>query len=252
MIEGMKKYLLLLALGFSSVAYSHQVEPVSVRQRGLLAVVNMAAGRTKPNSIKTRMYVAEERHAVKLIQEKTREQYGKVVFLFREETNEANFLKTMQEMAADPELKTIDMILYAHGHNADPQFKEGAPAIGLYHPENTYSRSDELGPKVKAIANGKLRMLYSDACWGSTQSQDWLNAGFIAVAGAKLVDGNHAIDLKRFFKKWLYGETFQDSITFANKNLFGKVMDLIISGDSTKVPLGALDLTIDKTFIESN
>lgn len=248
----MTKYILFILIGFSSVSYSYQAEPVSVRQRGLLAVVNMAAGRTKPNSIKTMMYVSEESHAVKLIEEKTREQYGKVVFLFREETNEANFLKTLQEMANDPELKTIDMILYAHGHNSDPKFKEGGPAIGLYSPENTFSRSDELGPKVKAIANGKLRMLYSDACWGSTQSQDWLSAGFIAVAGARLVDGNHAIDLKRFFKKWLYGETFQNSINFANKNLFGKVMDFVVKGDSTKIPLGALDLTIDKTFTESN
>lgn len=249
----MTKYILIISIVLSSVGYAYQSEPVEVRQRGLLAVVNMAAGRTKPNSIKTRMYVSEERHAVKLIEKKTREHYGKVVFLFREETNEANFLNTLQELANDPEIKTIDMIFYAHGHNSDPQFKEGGPAIGLYHPENTYSRSDELGPKVKAIANGKLRMLYSDACWGSTQSQDWLQAGFIAVAGARLVDGNHAIDLKRFFKKWLYGETFKNSIKFANKNLFGKLMDSVISeGDSTKIPLGDLDLTIDKTFIESN
>ncbi|MBC7753846.1 MAG: hypothetical protein H7Z71_06385 [Moraxellaceae bacterium] len=246
----MIKYLLLFFTGFSTICHANQSQPIDVRERGLIAVINLAAGRGQPRSLKTKMYVAEEIQAFRLIEQKSRDHYGKVIFLFREETNEVNFLKTLETMALDPEIKTIDMILYAHGHNADPKYAEGAPALGLYNPQGHFTRSDLLGPEVKAVARGKLRMLYLESCWGTTQSQDWLNAGFLSVAGSKLVDGNHAIDLKRFLKKWLYGETFGNSINFGNKNIFGKVLDRMVKGDSTKVPLGALDLTIDQTYFD--
>ena len=249
---GMTKYLFSILMGFTSIGYGNQTEPVAIHERGLIAVVNLSAGRSQPRSIKTKIYINEELNTMNLIQQKTRDHYGKVVFLFREETNEVLFLKTMQDMAADPEIKTIDMILYAHGRDGDPKYGDGGPSLGLYHPSNIYSRSDYLGAQVKNMAQGKLRMLYMDACWGSTQSQDWLNAGFIAVAGAKLADGNRAIDLKRFFKKWLSGEPFGESISYANKNILGKILDRFVKGDSTKIPVGDLDLTIDQTYIPSN
>lgn len=243
------KYLILLIIGFSSVGYSQQSERIEVQERALIAVVNMAAGREKPNSIRTNMYEREERHAIQMIEARTKDYYGKVVLLFREETNEPHFLETLKELAADNKIKAIDMIIYVHGHNAD--YSEKAPALGLYHSENKFSLTSELSYQVRQVAQNKLRMLYSDACWGVTHNQDWLNAGFIAVAGAQKVDGNHSVDLKRFFKKWVTGEKFGEAIRFANGNIVGKMMDWVISADSTKVPVGDLDLTIDSTLNES-
>ncbi len=234
-----------LALATYAQPTKSTMHSVDIAQRGLLVVVNLASESAPRHSLKKMIYINEERNALNMILARTRQDYGKVIVLFREETNEANFLQSLNHLTDDPEIQAVDLILYAHGHTADPKYKEGGPAIGLYSADHKFSRTDALAIKVKSLSNKKLRMLYSDACWGSQQNQDWLDAGFLAVAGSTLVDGNHTLDLKRFLKKWLHGQSFGYSIEFANQSIAGKMLDRILHADSTKIPAGFLDISID-------
>ena len=234
--------LLLIAL-FSTQAFS-QVETVTKEQRVLLAVVNLTA--SEKHGLKKHFHTAEEERAYRIIDEEMPEVYGAVHILYRKETDEADFLNKLQTIAQDPAVKVVDLIFYTHGHNAS--YREGSPATGLYNPEHIFARSVDLAPKVKAVGNGKLRVLYSDACWSSQQNNDWLAAGFLAVAGSKLIDANQTIDLRRFLRKWKKGESFGKAIDFANQSLFSKIKDKILKGNSTKIAAGELPINIDSAI----
>ncbi|MGZ3690489.1 MAG: hypothetical protein ACXVAX_03235 [Pseudobdellovibrio sp.] len=235
------RILILAFIGVYSTQGFSQVDTVTKEQRVLLAVVNLTANE-KP-SLKKHFHTAEEEKAYRVITEEVTESYSSVHILYRKETDEADFLNELQTIAQDSEVKAIDLIFYTHGHNET--YREGGPAIGLYNPEHIFARSSDLAPKVKAAGLGKLRVLYSDACWSSEQNADWLAAGFLAVAGSKLVDANQTIDLHRFLRKWKRGESFGEAIDFANQSLVSKLMDKVLKGNSTKIPAGELPININ-------
>ena len=92
----------------------------------------------------------------------------------------------------------------------------------------------------------KLRMLYSDACYGALHMRDWVDAGYKVASGAPKEDMNWSTDLKKFMKGWKKGESFSKSIRRANRVLISPFLDLISGGNSYKYVLGDTNYTIDK------
>src|SRR5690606_37949102 len=109
---------------------------------------------------------------------------------------------------------------------------------------NTRELADEI-IKIPNL-NNKLRAVYSDACWGTTHMEAWLEAGYKIVSGSRGVDSNRSTDLKRFLQRWTKGENFGDSIDHANGSIMSDIMDAVIkNGNSHKDILGNSKITIN-------
>ncbi len=242
-MKTMQNLTLSLILLISSQLKAQIIE-ISKSQRALVAVVNLSQGNEHSKMENNVIFKNEEQNARHLITKHLNDSYSQVIYLYRNQTTSENFLKAIEQFALNPEIKAIDVVYYLHG--STEKAKHGGPAIGFYTEEKIYPHAALMSSKLKEISAGKLRALYSDACWSSRQNKFWLEAGFLAVAGSKDVDTNMTLDLKRFVKKWSSGYSFVKSIDFANKSIFSKMTDRLFHGTSTKMPAGLVDLNISQ------
>ena len=65
--------------------------------------------------------------------------------------------------------------------------------------------------REERAAGGKLRALYSGACYGDSHGDAWLKAGFQVVSGAIKVNTNGLHDYPTFLKSWRSGMSFGDA-----------------------------------------
>jgi hypothetical protein len=208
--------------------------------RGLIAVVNLYSTAKKP--LKRFLYKTESNHAVNFLERKAGEAYGSVVVLANEEATLERFLEEVDAMTARDDIKVVDVVLDLHGQAGSLEVK---PSISFVSEDDKPVATAFAADQLKKVSHSKLRALYSDACHGSKHSQDWLNAGFKVVAGSKSVDGNKSLDIKRFFRFWITGRSFKESIVHANASVLGPFMDRSIHADSTKNISGNEGLSIE-------
>jgi hypothetical protein len=227
---------------FLMITFSHSViwaKSPKQNKRGLIGVVNLYFN--AKTSFKHFLYQAESLHAVNFLKNKTKKAYGSVVILSDKEATLEKFLEEMKIMASRDDIQVIDVIFDLHGHAGSA---EKSPSISFVNETNLPVETSLVSKKLKNVSKSKLRALYSDACHGSKHNQDWIKAGFKVVAGSTRVDGNKSTDIRRFFKFWLNGKSFEESIDYANASIQGPIMDRLIDADSTKIMMGDGFLTI--------
>jgi hypothetical protein len=229
----------LLQLGFllfmvltPLISFSEVLLP---QNRSLIAVVDLVDHATS----RKWLYRIEDTYAAKLIKYKTRKNYKNVIILKKSEATLENFLKGLKSLANLAPNEPIDVIFYIHGlGDKSPTGPSlcfvGQPCIPV----------KDVSEKIKeATSHGRLGFLYSDACWGSQHMVDMLAAGFVVVAGSTKVDANNTSDLRRFLKLWNKGKSFKHAINFANRNMVGKIKDLLVkNAKSYKIVKGDGDL----------
>ena len=210
-----------------------------LKQRALIAVINLHT-MTHKKGLYESIYREEEKLAQNTISRHSTHKYFKIVYLTQLEATRENFLTQVKRFQNDPNISAIDVIFYLHGHSSADY---PTPEICFVSENHQCYPSTKLSDDL--IGNSKLRALYSDACHGHEQNEDMIVAGFKVVAGSKGTDSNFMLDMKRFLKKWTQGESFQDSIHYANQTRLGKIMDRLGHGDSEKIVLGNGAITIN-------
>ena len=215
------------------------VQEVPASSRALVAAVDLHR-MTPKRGLYPWLYRQEEAGAERMIRTFGTNAYRSLAVLSGERASFPEFLEALHRFEVDPEIEAVDVILYLHGHSAR-DYPE--PEICFVVDTHQCMPSREVIPPLLGFR--KLRILFSDACFGAEENQDWLRAGFKAVTGSIGTDTNFATDLKRFLKKWTGGATFEESLRFANSGRFGKALDRILGGDSTKIPGGAVQIRID-------
>jgi hypothetical protein len=225
-----KSFLFPAFLGLLLIPAALRAEPVSRETRALVAVVGLAEHASKNRML----YRMEDRTALR-VTEKARGAYATMTVLAHEEASFKNFIEAIEKAQADPAIQAIDVVFYIHGHVGELCFNGQEACLP------TAELAKHLKPE-------KLRAVYSDACHGSTHLTDLLNAGFQVAAGSASTDANKALDYRRFLKNWLRGFTFEKSIDEANHLWLSRVMDKIISGNSTKITQGQGNLTISESI----
>ena len=207
--------------------------------RALVAAVDLHH-MTRKRGLYPWLYQQEEAGAERVIRRFAAPAYSGVEILSGAHATFSGFLEALKRIESDPEIEAVDVILYLHGHSARDYSEPEICFVADTHP--CMPSREVIAP---LLGFRKLGVLYSDACFGSEQNEDWLRAGFKAVTGSIGTDTNFATDLKRFLKKWSHGATFEESIRFANSGRLGKGLDRILGGDSTKIPAGAVKIRID-------
>jgi len=224
--------LLVLFVAFTARA------DVPVGDRALVVIANLSS---RGAAILRGMYRNEEWKAVRVAVSETNGYYRQVRVIYPQEATRGNFLGALEDLELDPTVKVIDVVTYLHGQREKICFKDTP---------DCYAMTD-LAREIRDLRSDgghgphKLRALYSDACWGKTHTDEWIQAGFKVVAGAIGQDANKTIDLKKFLRAWTDGATYRRSIQKANSAWYAKPLDWIIGGNSRKVMVGNGDLTLD-------
>jgi hypothetical protein len=222
-------FSLLAVFLFSSLAGAEILKS----ERDLIAIVNLSILKHGQWH-----YRYEEGRAIKKIMRELGGKYREVHLLKGSGANHDAFLATLASTEANPAVKAIDVIIYLHGHPGELGFVD----TGFYP-------MDRLRDEVLALPNAnerKLRVLYSDACYGASHMDDWVRAGFLAAAGSVGSDSNWSLDLEKFMVAWRKGKTFGKGIDQANSVWATKWMDKIENGNSTKLTKGAVEFKIDQ------
>jgi hypothetical protein len=213
-------------------------------RRALVAAINLSIMTSRQNI--AWLYQREENGAARLTRRLIERSYQRGAILEREDATLENFLNELEGAILDPTIDVVDVVLDLHGHSRET---DGEPAICFIHPEHKCTPTrlvrELITSRFTPEQRKKLRAMYSDACWGSQQMEDWVGAGFRVVSGSTRTDQNKSIDIRRWMKKWSRGATFGAAIDHANRQIIADLLDKLGQGQSTKQVLGDPSQTID-------
>lgn len=115
------------------------------------------------------------------------------------------FVDHLGFIANQPHVRALDVILHLHGATGKLWFADGAIA--------TNTLSDQI--KVKNL-RGRLRLLYSVACYGETHAQDFVDAGFRVASGARGTNANSTHDYPTQLGVWASGGFYKTAVQNGN------------------------------------
>ena len=134
--------------------------------------------------------------------------YADYVTLYDASATKANLIQTLQAIGAKATIKAIDLIVMLHGSTNRLGFKGGN--------FNTAT----LATDIAALnLRGKLRLVYSTACFGSSHNDDFRNAGFNTSIGARKVNTNGAVELPVILQLWTAGQKIKDALAVGENPL---------------------------------
>jgi len=196
---------------------------------------------------KDKLYTFIERAGRAVCETLLKSNYADYVTLYDASATKANLVQTLQTIGAKPTIKAIDLIVMLHGSTNRLGFKGGS------------YKTDILATDIAALnLRGKLRLVYSTACFGSSHNDDFRNAGFNTSIGARKVNTNAAAELPAILQLWVSGQKIKDSLAVAENpftrdaadaaaKLFADFNNLSYKNniDSDKVLAGSGQLTIN-------
>lgn len=142
-------------------------------------------------------------------------QYGTIQVLANRDVTIQNFRQALRTLAGNARIKAIDVIVALHGTTNRLAFEDGTVDT-----ENLASFFDvRATPALAArtdLTRGKLRLLYSTACFGRSHIDDWLAVGFDAVIGAYGVNANAEVEYPSVLGQWALGQAAFNALTATN------------------------------------
>jgi hypothetical protein len=193
----------VVAIGLAGAARASDTPTVDTNGRDAVVVVDLINAAPPDHK---QFYEIAETFALSESRSKLPPLYHEVAVLSDEQATVTELEQTLARMAARDATRAIDLYVHLHGAPGTVWFHEGAVSV-----------ADLAGQFDKAGRyGGKLRAVYSAACYGTTHAADWLTAGFRVAGGAEGVNANTAYDLPVFIQSWGAGATFGDTETKAN------------------------------------
>jgi hypothetical protein len=142
--------------------------------------------------------------------------YRRVYALTGDEATATNFVDRLAELAADPQIEAIDVLISLHGEERSLWFVEGAIAVS--------ELADLLAAKQ---IEHKLRLLYSTACYGANHATDFVRAGFDVASGAVAVNANSFHDYPLQLLYWTTGSPYKAALDAGNNELLTRISDRV-------------------------
>ena len=172
-----------------------------------------------------------------------RPQYGRMRVLTDRAATRPAFVRAITQVAAQPQIDAVDVIVVLHGSPGRLIFDNGS---GKGDSVDVRDLIPDLAP-----ARAKLRILYSTACYGLSHAQPFVDAGFDAACGAIGSCANGPVEYPQVLSMWSHGHTFKDAVNKGDDPSTRKIFDAAawLSGfhdaNSDKEIKGDLTTTID-------
>lgn len=97
------------------------------------------------------------------------------------------------------------MLLHLHGEPSELAFADGFVEVAA------------LARRLRErVAPGRLRLLYSTACYGAAHAEAFLDAGFRVVSGARGTNANGAYDYAVELAAWACGLRYRSALRAGN------------------------------------
>lgn len=195
-------------------------------ERILLMVTNLSTG----GALKfQKVYEWLDKNAVQLARMLLTDHYRQIDVLSDAAVTSGNFVERLVSLAQMPGIRAIDVYLGIHGLPGQLLFDDGLFA------------SAEIGDRIRvAELSGRLRLLYSTACYGASHARDFVAAGFRTASGARGVNANGLYDCPAQFYHWGKGDTYRTTVKAGN-NPIG-----IATADFLTAQLGFDDVNSEK------
>jgi hypothetical protein len=191
------------------------MEEITRDERVLLVVANLVLGDSDSNGGDYQwLYKWLDRYAVLVANLLMRPVYRTVESLTRDEVTRDAFLGRVVSLASDPETKALDVFLVMHGNPGRVYFDDMSITTA------------NLGERLKAAdLAGRLRLLYSTACYGASHADDFVKAGFRTASGAVAVCANGPYDFPTQLLKWGTNQTYKSTLKAGNNPVFRVIHD---------------------------
>jgi hypothetical protein len=197
--------LLVATLALFAFAGLADAASVSKSQRGaVIFVANLAHGSTLEQGFFNSVQFA----AVTIAQASLGPLYGHVTTVQGNSATLAQLHAALKAEANRSGVKAVDLIFVTHGLSEKVLFSDGKT------PMTTVSA--EIVGHLNATQRGKLRIVFSTACFGATHRSAWLSAGFKAASGSTGIYADSATSYPAFLGAWIIGTKFLDSVNVAN------------------------------------
>jgi hypothetical protein len=144
-----------------------------------------------------------------------RNNYGVLRVLRNSSATLAMFRATARQLAANPNIDAIDVILALHGKDRKLKWADGSVNM-----EDTVAFMNAAGNasefQIRSAVRRKLRMVYNTSCFGASHRSMLLTIGFDAVVGSIGVNANAEAEYPNFLAQWNLGQTFGGSFAATN------------------------------------
>lgn len=161
------------------------------------------------------LYTALEAITVAVPRNVLSAQYAQTKILNNASATFSNLKTTLYGLAANPNIKAIDMIVNTHGLDEELYFYDGGWRMSEVQEELLSPDAPYTGTTVSALKK-KLRMLYSTACFGASHNNQWNAIGFDVSAGALGVNANAQVEYGGVIGAWASGAAFQVGFAISN------------------------------------
>lgn len=208
----------LLASALSSVT---AFAAVNANQRALVVVSELdehSYPELRP------LYTALEAITVSVPRNLLSATYASTKILNGESATLSNLKETLYRLAANPNIKAIDMIVNTHGLDEELFFHDGGRTMSHIQ-EELLSPDAPFNTAHTRAMKRKLRMLYSTACFGASHNNEWNAIGFDVSAGAIGVNVNAEAEYGGVLGAWAAGTPFSTGFAISNTDAALAVTD---------------------------
>lgn len=145
------------------------------------------------------------------------DKYQRIEVLANRDATFANFKSTLRDIALEPEVQAIDVILSLHGNPGELAFDDQTWDTGTM--ETRFLMAPTIRDRfIVQRMKKKLRMLYNLSCFGSSHRQNFINMGFDVVNGSINVNANSEVEYAPALLAWKVGVGFKDSFIASNND----------------------------------
>ncbi|MEB3356056.1 MAG: hypothetical protein VKK04_04970 [Synechococcales bacterium] len=179
--------------------------PVSKVQREVIHLITLSEEMDGANKL---LYEAIETGASLASSAVLGPNYEKVHLLEKEQATLPNLCRQLEQVAASPSVKAVDLLISPHGLNDR-----------IYFYPNEGTTMAVVADKLKSIPisyRRKFRMVFSTACYGASHIDEWLDSGFQVASGSEKIYADSLVSLPAFLGTWVMGGSFKDAVDAAN------------------------------------
>ncbi|HMU69077.1 MAG TPA: hypothetical protein PK511_02510 [Chitinophagales bacterium] len=149
------------------------------------------------------LYQFSESNGVNLVNANLRGYYHEIKVLGPGDVTLDRIVSNLSRMTGNSNIWEVDLIVFLHG---------GRDSLTLSN-DTVHMTTIVNAIRDANLPASKLRMVYSTACYGASQADNWVSAGFNCASGSKACNANGAVELLPFLLKWREGKTFGTCIS---------------------------------------
>ncbi len=196
-------FLFLLA-ALCSVPVAEAASVSKSQRNAVIFVANLAQG----SSLEQGFYNLVQFAAVALAQASLGPNYNNVVTIQGSSATLTQLRTKLEDQANRSGSRAVDLIFVTHGLSNEVLFSNDQVPMAEV--------SAAIIANLNATQRGKLRMVFSTACFGASHRAAWTNAGFKTASGSAGIYADSASSYPAFLASWIAGAKFSDAVSLAN------------------------------------